>query len=238
MIGAGAGASNPMLDLPPGGASTLLLFLSPIPEKSSVVVDMMIMLKQELSGGLPVTFTRSSQEGGLPVTALSWTRGRCAASDLPPGGPADSLASTVNGRHGKITFSLPFEFLHMCVSNLNCFRYLKDLSSKSIKVCRERQRCLGWLTRSWAGAEHSGACAQPQPCVMSGRDIRALTIILCPTNIPQPQPPPKVQPQPQPCVQSSQDIKIFRSQPKPYVRPSYQTRINGCKLQMGPQHLE
>ena len=36
--GAGAGASKPMLDLPPGGASTLLLFLSPMPEKSSVVV--------------------------------------------------------------------------------------------------------------------------------------------------------------------------------------------------------
>ena len=44
MIGAGAGASNPMLDLPPGGASTLLLFLSPIPEKSSVVVDMMMLM--------------------------------------------------------------------------------------------------------------------------------------------------------------------------------------------------
>ena len=32
-----------MLDLPPGGASTLLLFLSPIPEKSSVVVDMLML---------------------------------------------------------------------------------------------------------------------------------------------------------------------------------------------------
>ena len=43
-MGAGAGASKPMLDFPPGGASTLLLFLSPIPEKSSVVVDMVVLL--------------------------------------------------------------------------------------------------------------------------------------------------------------------------------------------------
>ena len=69
-MGAGAGASNPMLDLPPGGASTLLLFLSPIPEKSSVVVDM-VMLQDRLPGGRPACDC-SQLDTRLPLLHPIW----------------------------------------------------------------------------------------------------------------------------------------------------------------------
>ena len=68
-MGAGAGASNPMLDLPPGGASTLLLFLSPIPEKSSVVVDMMV--PGRLPGGRPACDC-SQLDTRLPLLHPIW----------------------------------------------------------------------------------------------------------------------------------------------------------------------